>query len=53
MISGIDGVSERVLRMVLLKHGKEVALLLWINVLRFIHEILIFYLLNPNRFLGI
>ena len=39
MISGIDGVSERVLRMVLLKHRK-VYLLLWINILCFIHKII-------------
>ena len=39
--------------MVLLKLGKEVSLLLWINVKSFIHKILIFYLLNPNRPLGI
>ena len=42
MISGIDGVSARVLRMVPVKYGKEVSLLLWINVYSFIHKILIF-----------
>ena len=31
----------------------KVSLRLWINVLSFIHKILIFYLLNPNRILGI
>ena len=45
----IDGVNEKVLRMVLLKLGKEVSSLLWINVLSFIHKILIFYRLSPNR----
>ena len=53
MISVIDGVNERVLRIILLKNGKEVSSLSWINVLSFIHKILIFYLLNPNRHLGI
>ena len=49
----IDGVNETVLRIMLLKNGKEVSSLSWINVLSFIHKILIFYLLNPNRHLGI
>ena len=49
MISVIDGVNERVLRMLLLKHGKEVFSLLWINVLSFIHKILTFYRLNPMK----
>ena len=40
MNSVIDGVNERVLRMVLLKLGKEVSSLLWINVESFIHRIL-------------
>ena len=53
MISVIDGVNERVLRIMLLKNGKDVSSLSWINVLSFIHKILIFYLLNPNRHLGI
>ena len=53
MISVIDGVNERVLRIPLLKNGKEVSSLSWINVLSFIHKILIFYLLNPNRHLDI
>ena len=53
MISVIDGVNERVLRIMLLKNGKEVSSLSLINVLSFIHKILIFYLLNPNRHLGI
>ena len=48
-----DGVNVRVLRIMLLKNGKEVSSLSWINVLSFIHKILIFYLLNPNRHLGI
>ena len=50
MISVIDGVNERIM---LLKNGIEVSLLSLINVLSFIHKILIFYLLNPNRHLGI
>ena len=33
MISVIDGVNERVLRIMLLKNGKEVSSLSWINVL--------------------
>ena len=49
MISVIDGVNERVLRIMPLKNGKEVSSLSWINVLSFIHKILIFLLLNPNR----
>ena len=53
MISVIDGVNERVLRIMLLKNEKEVSSLSWINVLSFIHKILIFYLLNLNRHLGI
>ena len=36
-----------------LKEWKKVSSLSWINVLSFIHKILIFYLLNPNRHLGI
>ena len=32
MISVIDGVNERVLRIMLLKNGKEVSSLLWIYV---------------------
>ena len=40
MILGIYGVSERVLRMVLLKHGREVSSLLRINVM--------FYSQNTN-----
>ena len=36
-----------------LKEWKKVSSLTWINVLSFIHKILIFYLLNPNRHLGI
>ena len=51
MISVIDGVNERVLKIMLLKNGKEVSSLSWTNVLCFIHKILIFYLLNPNRHL--
>ena len=43
MISVIDGVNVRVLRIMLLKNGKEVSSLSWINVLSFIHKILIFY----------
>ena len=39
MISVIDGVNERVLRIMLLKNGKEVSSLSWINVLSFIHKI--------------
>ena len=46
-------VNERVLRIMLLKNGKEVSSLSWINVYSFIHKILIFYLLNLNRHLGI
>ena len=53
MISVVDGVNERVLKVMLLKNGKEVSSLSWINLLSFIHKILIFYLLNPNRHLGI
>ena len=53
MNSVIDGVDERVLRMVLLKLGKEVCSLSLINVLSFIHKILIFYRLSPNRPLDI
>ena len=53
MISVIDGVNERVLRIMLLKNGKEVSSLSWINVYSFIHKILIFYVLNLNRHLGI
>ena len=55
MISVIDGVNERVLRIMLLKNGKEVSSLSWINVhvYSFIHKILNFYLLNLNRHLGI
>ena len=32
MISVIDGVNERVLRIMLLKNGKEVSSISWINV---------------------
>ena len=53
MISVIDGVNERVLRIMLLKNGKEVSSLLWINVLSFIHKILIFYLLFRHLKQGI
>ena len=53
MTSVIDGVNERVLRIMLLKNGKEVSSLSWINVYSFIHKILMFYLLNLNRHLGI
>ena len=42
MISVIDGVNEGVLKIMLLKNGKEVSSLSWINVLSFIHKILIF-----------
>ena len=45
MISVIDGVNERVLRIMLLKNGKEVSSLSWINVLSFIHKI---YLRNKE-----
>ena len=45
MILVIDGVNERVLKIMLLKNGKEVSSLSWINALSFIHKILIFYLL--------
>ena len=38
MISVIDGVNERVLRIMLLTNGKEVSSLSWINVLSFIHK---------------
>ena len=34
MISVIDGVNESVLRIMLLKNGKEVSSLSWINVLK-------------------
>ena len=46
-------VNERVLKILLLKNGKEVSSLSWINVKSFIHKILTFYPLNPNRHLGI
>ena len=48
MISVIDGVNERVLRIMLLKNGKEVSSLSWINVLSFIHKILIFLPPKPK-----
>ena len=41
MITVIDGVNERVLRIMLLKNGKEVSSLSWITVYSFIHKILV------------
>ena len=49
MISVIDGVNEGVLKIMLLKNGKEVSSLSWINVLSFIHKILIFQELSRQK----